>query len=418
MSGCAGCFGCGGCQESGGGPCPQRQRSCRESIDSKSPKGRRERPCELQLEMPFHVHEINDLSQLAEWRADWQQLLAQTPDATFFHSLEWLGVYWRHFGDGQSLRVILLVDGEHLRGVVPLVVRTENRHIGRVRVLTYPLDDWGSFYSPIGPDGRELLDAALSHVQQTPKKWDLLSLRWVSRENLSQAQEAMRWVGLKGFDSVRDRTGLVDLKGSWDEYAARWNSKFRSNLRRCERRLSEQGELEFVRYRPEAGTKADPRLDLYEECEQVALASWQSSSMNGTTITHDAVRSFFRDLHAVAADCGTLDLNLLRLSGKPIAYAYNYQLAGSVFGARCGYDPEYGRFGIGTLIFAKAIEDGFQRGDVLYDLGPGSVECKKRFATRFADSCQLTYYRPFRVKSQLLRLKQVASSWKKRDQAD
>ena len=37
-------------------------------------------------------------------------------------------------------------------GILPLVVQSEKSKVGRVRVLTFPLHEWGSFYGPVGPD--------------------------------------------------------------------------------------------------------------------------------------------------------------------------------------------------------------------------------------------------------------------------
>jgi CelD/BcsL family acetyltransferase involved in cellulose biosynthesis len=72
----------------------------------------------------IYVQEINDIRQLAGIRLLWNALLPQTPGASFFHSLDWLEIYWRHFGAGQRLRVLVVsVDGRPL-GILPLAVRT------------------------------------------------------------------------------------------------------------------------------------------------------------------------------------------------------------------------------------------------------------------------------------------------------
>ena len=42
----------------------------------------------------------------------------------------------------------------------PLVVRREDKRFAKLRVLTYPLHDWGTFYGPIGPDPGRALAAA------------------------------------------------------------------------------------------------------------------------------------------------------------------------------------------------------------------------------------------------------------------
>ena len=95
------------------------------------------------------VREINQIHELAEYRLEWRSLLERTEGESFFHTLEWLEVYWRHFGQGQRLRVLLVSSESRLSGILPLVVEREPTRVGAVRVLTYPLHDWGSFYGPV-----------------------------------------------------------------------------------------------------------------------------------------------------------------------------------------------------------------------------------------------------------------------------
>jgi len=91
------------------------------------------------------VCEVNHIEGLDDYRAAWHALLAQTPRASFFQSLEWLEAYWRHFGKHQKLRVLMVLDGGRPVGILPLVVRWETTKVGRLRFLTYPLDHWGRF---------------------------------------------------------------------------------------------------------------------------------------------------------------------------------------------------------------------------------------------------------------------------------
>ena len=55
------------------------------------------------------VHEINDVEKLTTHRGTWSELLSVTPEATFFQSLDWLEIYWRHFKADQGLRVLLVL---------------------------------------------------------------------------------------------------------------------------------------------------------------------------------------------------------------------------------------------------------------------------------------------------------------------
>ena len=79
----------------------------------------------------IEIQEINDIEELASYRLMWQSWLADTPRATFFHTWDWLDVYWRHFGRDQKLRALLARSAGTPIGILPLCVRTEQRRLGR-----------------------------------------------------------------------------------------------------------------------------------------------------------------------------------------------------------------------------------------------------------------------------------------------
>ncbi|OHB78327.1 MAG: hypothetical protein A2V98_20495 [Planctomycetes bacterium RBG_16_64_12] len=358
------------------------------------------------------VQEINEIGQLGDYRSAWQSLLAQTEGASFFRSLQWLEIYWRHFGAGQKLRTLVVSSQGRPIGILPLVVRSERTKIGRVRVLTYPLHDWGSFYGPIGADAEAILTAGLEHIRHSRRDWDIVEPRWVddSSAEAGQTERAMRSAGFQASQTVWNRTAVIELRGTWDDYLASRQGKWRNNFRRWQRNLARQGKVTHVRYRPRGASHGDgdPRWDLYDVCEAIAARSWQGDSETGTTLSHASVRPFLRDVHAEAAKAGALDLNLLELDGEPLAFAYNYYHDGSVYGLRVGYDADQSRAGTGSLLYACAIEDSFERGDHTHDLGVGSFEAKRHFLTRIVPILRYSHYHPAAPKAQLLRLKRWA----------
>ena len=162
-----------------------------------------------------------------------------------------------------------------------------------------------------------------------------------------------------------------------------------------------------MRHRPlgSAYGDDDPRWDLLEACIELAEKSWQGQSSDGTTLSHDCVLPFLRETHGVATRLGMLDMNVLTLGGKPVAFGYNYLCEGSVYGLRAGYDPAYRRLGVGGLLFAKALEDSALRGDCCYDFGPGSLAAKRTWQTRLAPIHHLVHYPTGDPRAQVLRAK-------------
>ncbi|MEO0530990.1 MAG: GNAT family N-acetyltransferase [Planctomycetota bacterium] len=349
------------------------------------------------------VREIDRIDDLDALRGEWRELLSQTPRAGFFQSLEWLEAYWRHFGAGQRLRVLVVEAAGEITGIVPLVVRRERTAIGSLRFLTYPLDYWGSFYGPIGPDPAATLRAAVQELKETGFDADIFEPRWVHEDDREETALLLDNEGLGPQASPLDASAVIDLSGTWSDYLASRNSKWRNNYRRARRQLEELGTAEYVRYRPQSG--ADPRWDLFDECLHLALISWQGASTTGTTLTHADVAPFLRDAHDAATRCGNVDINLLRVNGRAVSYAYNYVQHGRVFGLRSGYDPTLRGIGVGKLLYTMAVEDSFRRGDTLYDLGPGYLDCKRSMLTNVVPIHRITCGTSWSLRQRLLRLK-------------
>jgi CelD/BcsL family acetyltransferase involved in cellulose biosynthesis len=354
----------------------------------------------------MEVREFDHPDQLRPYASAWKGLLEQTPGATFFQSLHWLEVYWKHYGAAQRLVVLMTFERGEPAGILPLVVRRERTRLGSLKFLTYPLDYWGSFYGPIGPRPQETLEHGLEYLRSRRRDWDLLELRWVGGRP-EELEESEAVLGRQHFAHERttlDTTGIISLSGSWEDFLAARSSKWRNNLRRWERRLTEQGEVTFLRHRTDEN-ETDPRWDLYEACLAIAQASWQGASTDGTTLSHASVQPFLKDVHEAAARDGGVDLNLLLFNGRPFAFAYNYHFRGNVFGLRVGYDASVSRDGVGNVLYARAIEDSFRRGDWRYDMGPGSLERKRYFVDEAAPIYRLSCFQPYSVRQQLLRWK-------------
>jgi CelD/BcsL family acetyltransferase involved in cellulose biosynthesis len=360
----------------------------------------------------LQVVDIDRIEPLDEFRTAWADLLAETPGASFFQSLEWLEAWWRHFGGARRLRVLLVLDGTRPEGIVPLVLGREATRVGRLRLLGYPLDNWGSFYGPIGPTPEATLAAALAHLRRRSCDWDVIELRWLGAPGTDPAAtgRALASAGMPAYRTVWDRTAVVELTGTWDEYLASRTRVLRRNLRHDRRRLDGAGRVRYERYRPagRAAGQAGPRWDLYDACEHVAGQSWQASATDGTTLSHEAVRPFLREVHALAVEAGAADVNLLLIDDRPAAFAYNYCWGGYVYGLRTGYDPGQSPGGAGTVLLAESIRDSFARGDRLYDLGIGSLAGKRPLMTRLLPIFRYSHFSSRALRGQLVRLKRWA----------
>lgn len=355
-----------------------------------------------------NVVEINDFESLRSYHLAWTALHAETPRASFFQTFEWLESYWKHCGEGKRLRVLIVLSGGRPVGILPLVEMDQPTKLGAVRVLTYPLDDWGPWFGPIGLNQAATLALAMKHLAESPRTWDIFVPRWTAHDTTDRGrtEQAMRLAGLPAMVEEDQSTSVIELDrfADWEAYLASRTAKTRHELRRQRRRLMREHKVEFVRHRPEALRQGDgdPRWDLYKDCLAIARRSWQAVSLTGNTLCHGDVAEQLVDAHEQAARLGMADMSLLYIDGKPAAYYYAYRCNGEVLGIRTGYDPHLAD-GAGTVLLGMVIEDSLARGDRRFDLGVGPETYKGRLRTTVEKSSKLTHIAPTAWRPRALR---------------
>ncbi|BBO31895.1 GNAT family N-acetyltransferase [Lacipirellula parvula] len=362
----------------------------------------------------LHVREINQLAELATLRETWNRLLQATPRYSFFQTLEWLEAAWSHYPQQRLRAVIVERDGETI-GIVPFCVRTERRRVGSVEVLTYPLDDWSTFYGPISAEPQVAIRAALRHVMETPRDWDLIDLRYIDQAapEYMTIGETLRGAGARLFVRPRMEVRFCSMAGGWDAYVESRSRNWRRQMRRDVEVLEKHGAVELVRYRPApGGTGRDARTaEVYEICEQIAAHSWQADAESQSTLSSPRVRDLLFEIHCRAAALGMLDTNILTVGGRPVAFNYNYVAAGRTYGLRAGFDPTAEMEHCGRILLFKMLEDSFARGDEEYSFGPGRQVYKDRFATEMRQAYTFRAYSAATLKSRLMKWReQIADS--------
>ena len=346
----------------------------------------------------LEIVEINELSSLAEYREAWDLLYAATPGANFFQSFSWLEVYWKFFSENQHFRVLVIKKNGTPLGFLPLVEKNITTRMGRLRLLTFPLDNWGSFYGPVGSEPGKILATSLEYLQKQPNRVDFFELRWIGRYEGEKDlySEAFEQAKMPFYQTLWDQTSLVCFAGGWEAYKSSRKGKWLRQLRQAIEKLHQGHQVGYICYRPggKATNEIDPRWDLYDACEAIAQKSWQADSPDGTTLSHETIRGFLREVHVAAAREGAVDLNLLYLDDQPAAFIYGYRHEGYAFGLRRGFDAEKSSLGLGNILLWMTLEESARRGDRLYDMGPGSLESKRYFQTDLTPTYRFSHFPP------------------------
>jgi CelD/BcsL family acetyltransferase involved in cellulose biosynthesis len=81
---------------------------------------------------------LADLSELADVRLGWRNLIARGCLPSVFQHPGWADAWWRSFGDGRIPFVVVGRDGDSIVGIVPLMVDCA---IGQAQFIGHPLND-------------------------------------------------------------------------------------------------------------------------------------------------------------------------------------------------------------------------------------------------------------------------------------
>ncbi|MCA9072889.1 MAG: hypothetical protein KDA84_28395 [Planctomycetaceae bacterium] len=140
------------------------------------------------------VAEYNHVEQLKPLGDLWDRFLERTPDSCFSQSWDWVAGNC----SPSKLRVLLALVSGRPFGLLPLQVETRKTEVGELRVLTNVGGRYCPFAGPIGPNITAMLTAAMRHLRQSPRDWDLIEWDLLDptekqKQRFSNCFRLMKW---------------------------------------------------------------------------------------------------------------------------------------------------------------------------------------------------------------------------------
>ena len=337
------------------------------------------------------VAEINDIDRIDNFRLAWRSLLGKTKGVTFAHSPEFLEQYWEHFGAGLKLRTLMITLGNKVIGIVPLVVKPVPTKMGTMRVLTYPLDGWGAFFSQIGQNPAATMVTAMRHIRNSKRDWDLIDLRYIDQDGFDHKRtaNAFKSVGYQGGQSVWRQLPLVKTQDTdWTSYLSSRSTETQELIFSAEQSTSKSGRVALYRSQLEDPLAPgwNPRWDLWTEFEQMDFSFGNQTTIAGGEFSKSRKLSFLRDIHGPAVRAGLARIDALFINHTLVACAYGLQHAHGTDYLAIGRQKKASPEVITTLItrmIQQSILDG-ERSLNLSLLGP-------QFAAIWKNQSQKSY---------------------------
>jgi len=329
------------------------------------------------------VDRIADGRSLEALEPEWRTLLEASRADCVFLTWEWVTAWWRHFGVGRALWVLVARDGSGtLQGIAPLFLDRMAAAPGlRVRALT-----WIGLGGPLAPDYLDIIapenreraaaEAFLAWLDAHAPEWDVVYGRQIADDSTGMAQlrvEAVRrgyWV----VQGVSQEARYASLPSRMEQYEKEClGQKSRHTLRTDRNRIGREGKLLF----------ADLAREWPPERCIAALAELHGARgqmlERGSAFERPGYRAFHEEFARLAAERRWLRMPSYLSQGAPVAARYGLAYRGTLYEYQTGFDPAFARQGVGRVLLAESIRASIEEGLGRFDMLGGASALKRQF---------------------------------------
>ena len=328
---------------------------------------------------------IDESAGLAGLRARWDRLAvaARSP----FGAPAWAEAWWRHLApDDARLAVIAVQAGDELVGLAPFYAR---RRLGvtEIRLLSGGL---ASRLGVLAVPGREAevataMAAALADIDPKPDlcRWEGVDAAspwpgWLSAAGSGQRGHVVR-------EEVERSAPVLLLSGEdYEAWLGLKSGKLRREIRRRQRKIGEEG----------ATLRAADLSSLDRDLEAFARLHFARWEGRGGSAVPAAATAMLREAGEGLIEAGRFRLWMIDgPDGEAISARVLVAAGGVVAAWNKGFDERWSRYAPGILTAHAAIEEAFERGDDLFDLGGGETVDKLQLADEDRPVTWKTSYR-------------------------
>jgi CelD/BcsL family acetyltransferase involved in cellulose biosynthesis len=306
----------------------------------------------------------------------WSSLVAADPEATVFHTLRFLKVYWEELGADEALEVATVRVGGDAVAVAPFaLVGDRLSWLGGFDVTDY--------MGPVGPaDHRERAADELMTAVAARDDWGRADLAGLPEQGpwLGLLAEAGRRAGLPVRIELDDVAPALHLPESYDAYLAGLPSKLRHEVRRKGRRLRDAHP--GVRVVDAAADAVVAGLDRFAELHRASTGSKGRFMVPGMEL-------FFRRLADELVPDGTMRLSFLEADGERLAAAVGFRFRDRFLLYNSAYDHRLAKLSPGMVLLGELIREAIEEGRSTFDLLKGDLEYKYRFGAKPRRVCRL-----------------------------
>lgn len=340
----------------------------------------------------MRIREVNDFQSL---RDDWNILLKKNLlGDNVFLTWEWLSTWWKHFGEGRKLLLLIVEDNSEIIAIAPFMLSKYKLPIfGTVKKVEFvgvSHSDYNNFI--ILKNEEECIKLILDYLMNTLVDWDWIELKEIPENCEGYYPQKLfqdTTFKLRLNKRVCNICPYISLPDSFDMLLRKLSKNMRQNLNKYLRRIKANHCVEFKRY-DEAGFPVDSAMKLFMKLHE---ARWTAEGTSGAFKDNPRFRDFHFEIAKIFADLDWLGLYFLLVDHEPISTQYTFEYGNKICYYLGGFDPHFSRYSVGNLTIMFLLERGIQNGFKEYDMMRGDEHYKRLWTKSYRRNIEVRFIR-------------------------
>ena len=317
----------------------------------------------------------------------WDQALNKSSENNIFLTWEKMAPSVSYLGNNSSLKILCATEGNELVGIAPFRITRKGLNGPFGYGILEPLTNGETDYTGIIVTRQEdqCLHQFLSYLF-SQKDWDFMYL-----PDLPQSSPSLALIeNSSDISKLVIENGVVcpfiEIPESKEKLLNSLNLKFQKKLKKSQQKLElEQGKIELRQYRDLGSLEQAMEIffSLYQKRWATKGEQGRFEKQNARNITFETARYF--------AQKGWLKLYFLVVNHKPVAVELNLEYQGKMFCHLKGFDPNYSKYRVGSLLTLKVLEDCIAKGISEYDFMQGAEAYKFDWTNKFRRNVNIRF---------------------------
>ncbi len=320
-------------------------------------------PVASRMSLPvIHLTSLDELRAAATlWDDLWHRSDAESPTLRCSIIAQWaehFETYNTRNPTNDSFRALVVDQGGRWVAGLPLV---RSRAAKVLCAGAWPANKWsdsGDLLLDPKVEPKPVLDALAGAIALLP--WPLLRLADVPVDTYrwQEMLAAFERAGIPFHFRQEMQPGRIDTLVQWNTYRQSWSRRHRQQMARHLRKLEERGRVELQLLDQLRPDEVEPWLSIGFEIEN---RGWKGA--RGTSVLQTpGMFAFYLEQAQELARLSELELALLTLDDRPIAFAYGMCAKGVYRSYKVGYDPQFAQYSPGQLLRYRLLERFFHDG--------------------------------------------------------